>query len=143
MYLVIFCIAMSGAYNTSGITQPTYTLYLAADREAMDWISRNTSHSSVFLLNSFFWGDDRAPSDGGGWLTFITDRESMLYNAANFEDDLEENKFDYVYIGRGYGNINSEILLKDPRFLLVYDEGGIKIFKPVFPPEENQGKVVR
>jgi hypothetical protein len=129
LYLVILLMAVSGAYNISGIVQSSTTLFLTADRSAMDWITHNTPADSVYLINSFWWGDDRAPSDGGGWLTTITKRKSVLYVPENFERSIENEDIDFVYTGRGYGDLHSELLANDERFSLAYDKDGIKIFK--------------
>lgn len=128
-YIVAFLTVICGAYNVSGIIQPSYTLFSSTDQSAMEWIIHNTPSDSLYLINSFYWGDDRAPSDGGGWITIKTDRKSLLYDPNSIEGSLDNEEIDYIYIGRGYGAITSEYLLGDGRFEIVYDKDGVKIFK--------------
>lgn len=128
-YILTLLMAVGGAYNISGIIQPSYVLFSSSDKSAMEWINHNTSSSSLFLINSFYWGDDLSPSDAGGWLTIMTSRQSVLYNPDSFERSLENDDIDYIYIGRGYGAISAEFLLNDRQFAVVYDKGDVMIFK--------------
>jgi hypothetical protein len=128
-YIVVGLIILAGAYNISGIIQPSTVLYSQADQKGMEWIVHNTSQNSVFLINSFLWGNDRAASDGGGWLTFIANRKSILYDVDKLENTLDNTNIDYVYLGRGYGDFNPDLIEEDSRFSLVYKNDGITIFK--------------
>ncbi len=130
-HLVVGLIIITGAYTSSGIIQPSTVLYTEADQKGMEWIVRNTPPNSVFLINSFLWGNDRAPSDGGGWITFIAKRESILYDVHNIKNTFENTNFDYVYFGRGYGDLDPELVEMDSRFCLVYENNGIKIFQRI------------
>jgi hypothetical protein len=128
-YTGIVLLAISGAYYISGMLNPSTVLYLPADQRAMEWIDHNTPNDSVFLINSFLWGDIYAPSDGGGWISFIARRKTTLFDINNLEDAIEDERINYIYVGKGYGDINPDVILNDHRFSLVYNKDGIRIFK--------------
>lgn len=128
-YIIIILISFGGAYNISGIVGPSTDLYRAADQKAMKWIEQNTSPNSVFLVNSFLWGNDIAPSDGGGWIPYIAKRKTILFDNNKFEKEIVDRQVDYIYIGRGYGNLNPNQFMTDNRFSLIYNNDDIRVFK--------------
>jgi len=128
-YTYIVLLAISGAYHIGGMLNPSTILYGPADQRAMEWIDQSTPNDSVFLINSFLWGDVYAPSDGGGWISFTASRKTILFDINKFEDIVADERINYIYVGRGYGDINPNVILNDHRFLLVYNEDGIRIFK--------------
>ncbi len=129
IYGFLFLVSLIGAYNATSIITPSTILYSKSDEKAMEWVTKNTSPNSVFLMNSFLWGENRVSSDGGAWIITITNRKTILYNPINFENLLDNEQIDYIYVGRGYGDINPDDLLIDHRFSLIYYEDNIRIFR--------------
>jgi len=69
----------------------------------MDWIKEYSDKDDVFLINSTYWGNEIVPSDGGGWITYITDRKTVKMPQDRKGEDLcdwiSENQIDYYYNG--------------------------------------------
>jgi len=128
-YFLIAFLTFFGSYKNSGIVSPSNILLFPADLKAFEWITENIIPNSVFMVNSFAWGDDRAPSDGGGWISYFTENKYILYEPKIFEKVVRENEIDYIYVGRGYGELNPDIIKNNNQFTLVYDSDGVKIFK--------------
>jgi hypothetical protein len=116
-----------------GNINPGTILFGAADRPAVEWIRENTPDNARFLINSNYWGTlSIAPSDGGSWLTLMTGRSSLYMEdpATDWFAFMRAHPVDYVYLGRGGGFLQPE-WFSDPAngFVLVYDQGDIKIYK--------------
>jgi hypothetical protein len=125
-------LTLAGAYVSLGIVNPTTVLFSAADRQARDWIAQNTRPADTFLINSFLWGAWYIPSDGGGWITPLTGRKTKYPPSAEQLDDIRKfiraNHIRYIYIGRGYGEIDSnQFEARD--YVLVYNQSGIRIYR--------------
>jgi len=119
-------LAVAGAYRMSGIVDPSVVLFTRADERAMEWIRAHTSSESTFLINSFQWGDERAASDGGAWLTTLTGRRSRLFDSTR-QGLGAESEVEYIYVGRAYGNLDPVLLRTLGGFAVVYAQNGVVI----------------
>jgi hypothetical protein len=130
-FILTLVLALTGAYYCSGISQPSVVFYRPTDAKAMEWIKHNAPESSVFLIDSFWWGDSLAPSNGGGWLPAIAARKVILFDPQNDEMTLESGQVDFVYAGGGYGNMSPKAITASRAFSLVYDVEGTQIYARV------------
>lgn len=127
LLFLVYCISLCGMYYISSIIESSYVLLFPEDKLTMEWIVKNTSSESRFLINSFYWGEDLAPSDGGGWLTMLANRETILYDPSIVNNSLQN--IDYIYLGKGRGIITEGFILSNGQFSLVYENNSVKIFK--------------
>ncbi len=121
--LVVLVLSFWGAYISSAQGARSYILYTYADQVAFDWIENNIAEDSVFCVNSFYWGDDLSPSDGGGWINSLLGNKTVLCDGFNFSN------IDYIYIGNGLGFMNPEELISQYNYLPVYHQDGVYILK--------------
>ena len=130
-YLVILMVVFVGFYNITGIINPRNILFTSKDQKAMHWIERNTPPESIFLISSYFWDGVYKPEDGGGWIRYLADRETIYPQSVEAYQNLEffigQSQADYIYIGSGYGSL-SIFVIKEMDFDLVYDQDGILIY---------------
>jgi hypothetical protein len=94
-----------GFASISGIINPVTILLTSQDQQAMTWIRQQTATESVFLIDSFQWGQSLSPANGGGWIPALTGRAAIHpYNAqqqADLQTFLAERQVSYVYAARG------------------------------------------
>lgn len=132
----LLLLILIGAYGMIGIVNPATALFSMDDNPAMEWIIKNTEPDDVILINSFSWEDFYVPSDGGGWITKLTDRKTIYPTTSkkflNIDNFIKKQKIDYVYVGQGYGDLNRIVFARE-KFLLVYKFDEIKIYKVVSP----------
>lgn len=121
-------LAVAGAYRISGIVDPSVVLFTRADERAMEWIRGHTSPESTFLINSFQWGDERAASDGGAWLTALTGRSSRLFDPTR-QGLGAASEVEYVYVGRAYGDLDPVLFRPLGRYDVVYAQDGVVIYR--------------
>lgn len=121
--IVILLFSFFGVYISSAPTSRLYVIYTYADHMAFTWIDNNVSKSDLFLINSFYWGDDLSPSDGGGWINTLLGNETIVYDG-NLNVDV-----DYIYVGNGIGFLNPEELINHQNYLPVYHRDGVYILK--------------
>jgi hypothetical protein len=126
-----FFIIMS-AYNISGVINPVTVLYNRNDQNAIEWIQNNTDQSASFLIDAFQWGGEYVSSDGGGWINYLSGRQTIFPTSpANFTDSsnlIDKQGIKYIYLGQGYGDLNPSQFQNDS-YGLVYQNRGIKIYK--------------
>ncbi len=128
-FVGLIILAVGGTYNLSGNLEPSLVLFQKADFKAMRWIEENTPNSSVFTINSFLWGGDVAPSDGGGWIPFLANRsiftKEPLTNSIN--SLCVQNH--YVYVGNAYGDLEEDMRNNLQNYVLIYNSDGIRIYR--------------
>lgn len=148
-----------GAFTMRDVVNPTTVLAKSADVEAMRWIKAHTPPDAHFAVNIWPWlGQIYAGSDGGYWLTLLTDRSSLLFPALytsclpkaevarvtetltawyymNEMDDqmlrgwLQENRITHIYIGAN-GGIASPQRFSDLSFAqAIYQKDDVFIFE--------------
>lgn len=132
--LALFFLA-AGCVRSADIINPDTVLFTSEDRLAFDWVSANLPPDAVILVNSAWWGDRYAPSDGGAWLNPLTGRETVFAESASELEDASglarRAGVDYVYIGGGYGGLSVAQFLDDPNYELVYRSDDVTIYRVV------------
>lgn len=151
-------VATLGARQILPLLNPITILSRQADLDAIDWIQHNIPTDSTFILNSFSWGFGLyAGSDGGYWISPITGANSLpppaLYGLGKPEivnhinticqivvntdtspqelwNLMDENKVEYIFIGRRGGPLSYSALLRSNLFDQVYNTNGVWILKP-------------
>jgi hypothetical protein len=127
-----FFFIMMGAYNISGIINPVTVLYNQNDLSAVEWIRNNTDQNTTFLVDAFLWGDKYMPSDGGSWLNNLSGRQIIFPSSptdfANSASLIEEKGINYIYIGHGYGDLDSAQFESDS-YSLVYQNRATRIYE--------------
>ena len=128
-YLVVLLIVFLGAYNLGGKIVRPNVLFSLSDQKAFEWMSLNLPKDKIILINSFLWGDDIAPSDGGGWITSVLGYKTILYNGINLADEMSNENINYIYIGRGFGDLNPDLIMERCCYSLVYFQEGVRIIE--------------
>jgi len=92
-------------------------LFTNEDMLAMRWISNHTAKDAGFLIRTISWDNNiLIPSDGGGWITFLTERRAIipqtgeLYDICGFAMDHGVN---YLYYGKQRGDDRFDLRLSD------------------------------
>jgi len=92
-------------------------LFTNEDMLAMRWISDHTAKDSGFLIRTISWDNNSLiPSDGGGWIPFLTGRRTIipqtgeLYDICRFAADHDVN---YLYFGKQRGDDGFDLRLSD------------------------------
>lgn len=132
--ILVFC----GAYNTSGFLNPKTILNGKADYNAIIWANAHLPSSSLFLINSFYWGGSYQPSDGGGWLPYWNDFKVIIPQTEEERNDLykfiEKNDIQYYFQGNGEYSAQEDPLTQiENQLNLIYEFEGMNIFKIVDP----------
>ncbi len=132
-FVGIICLILLGVYGSVGIVNPVTTLFNHEDQDAIAWINQNTDANDVVLINSFLWSGRYVPSDGGGWISPLTGRSTVFPSSwrefADIQAMIDVEKVRYVYLGRGYGKVDSSIFQDHDIFKLVYRSDGINIYE--------------
>ncbi|MBW6474257.1 MAG: hypothetical protein K0B14_14115 [Anaerolineaceae bacterium] len=127
--ILLFSCLLAG-YRQSTIINPKVAMVTPADVRAYQWIEENTTSDAKFLVNSFKWGDEYQPVDGGGWITAFTNRQVVFPSGGVAFDTIQEvmndHGVDYVYLGHGLRSISTGWF--DDR-CAVYQQDGIAIFQ--------------
>lgn len=115
------------------------TIFLPQDYSAMMWIMENTPEDSVFFIESFLWGNEMKPSNGGGWISVLTGRTIIypkeigdLYDMCVF---IENNGVDYLYLKDALYEDDFDLHLVDiPKYHnVVYSYQGVMIVSVICP----------
>ena len=121
-----------GAYESIETVNPATILFNREDQEAVAWINQNTNVNATILINSFYWGSWYVPSDGGGWVSTLTRRNTVFPSSqqefADIQGVIDINKVSYVYLVDGYGELQASIFEKS-NFKIVYQKDGVSIYK--------------
>ena len=124
--LILALLALSGGLSQMGILNPAALSFSQADAAAMDWIRANTASEACFLINATPWGiGELVSSDGGGWITPLTQRPSVLTDRKIPSANIKE--IDYVYLGHHAGLL-TRALVSSLGLQVVYDRQGITIY---------------
>ena len=133
VFLVVTIIP--GMFTNFKIIVPETIIFTKEDRYAMEWISKNTSNDSVFLVRSTFWGSNMfLPSDGGGWINLLTGRQIVYPQAIGELYDVcvfaRENEANYIYFGKPSGDVLFDLRLTDldeGSYRVVYESPNVEI----------------
>jgi hypothetical protein len=128
--LTLLFISFTGAYFQLGLLTPKTNLFSSADLAAMDWIKANTQPEDVFWAGSLKFGAERIPSDGGGWITAYTGRQTIYEEECDtpFNEFLQANPTDYFYFGGGMPGCYAEKLWEIfNRCPMMFDKQNVKI----------------
>lgn len=119
--IVALCIVLLGAREMLTIFNPITILFTRADERAMRWIVTNTPTDARFLVNTFEWYPTVfVPSDGGAWIPYFTQRAIVTFPSESFT---------YVYLGRREGIWRARDFANPTRYVLVYDNDGVRIWQ--------------
>ncbi len=130
--VTLIFISFSGVFFQMGLLTPKTNLFSTADLAAMDWITANTQPGDVFWVGSLKFGAERIPSDGGGWITAYTGRQTVYEEECDtpFDEFLLSNPANYFYFGGGmpgcYAEKLWEIFNQCP---LMFDQKNVKIIQ--------------
>lgn len=141
------------------IVNPVTTLYLPADREALDWVAQNISSDAHFVTNAWHWQYSIwANSDGGAWLwpwyglrgtmppldyyydkPWLSDVNITNESLAKIKDARSPEMLDllrregvtHVFIGARGGNLKPEMFVNAPEYKLLYTNGAAWVFELV------------
>ncbi|MCX7840113.1 MAG: hypothetical protein N2559_11755 [Anaerolineae bacterium] len=118
---VALCIVLLGAREMLTIFNPITILFTRADERAMRWIVTNTPTDARFLVNTFEWYPTVfVPSDGGAWIPYFTQRAIVTSPSESFT---------HVYLGRREGIWRARDFADPTRYVLVYDNDGVRIWQ--------------
>jgi hypothetical protein len=134
--LTLVFISFCGVYFQLGLLTPKTNLFSKADLTAMDWIIANTRRGDVFWVGSLKFGAERIPSDGGGWITAYTGRQTVYEEECEtpFDEFLQANPAEYFYFGGGMPGCYAERLWEIfNRCPLLFDQQNIKIIQRCDP----------
>ena len=115
---ILLMIAMLVGIFSSPLSMDQATaLFTNEDMLAMSWIITNTPKDAGFLIRTTSWNNNTLiPSDGGGWITFLTGRRIIipgmgeLYDICDFAKQHDVN---YIYFGKQRGNDRFDLRLSD------------------------------
>ncbi len=86
IFAIIF--GLFSIINCKSIISPSLIQVSREDLLACDWINNYMGIGDTFIINSFRWGNELVPLDGGGWITPITGRESILIPYSTNDEEL-------------------------------------------------------
>ncbi len=150
-----------GIKETRNILNPATIIATPADRQALDWVRDHTPLSARFYINSVRWqGQTYRGVDGGYWLLPYTGRGGLVPPAAYFWGDsqfvqqinqwadrsqkikgctpdfwnlVRAADLTHVYVSKGRGSLQPEMLAQCPRLRQVYQQEGVFIFEILSP----------
>ncbi len=167
--LLALLLSIGGASGMTTIVNPETVLATQADRAALHWIRQNTPPDAYFAVQAWPWlSGIYAGSDGGYWISVLTDRRSILppslyasalppaavqpirdllstwHTAASLDDPtlrqrLREAGVTHLYIGSRPGILSLESLLTGGYVELIYEQDGVFIFA-LKPEARGQGE---
>jgi hypothetical protein len=127
---------LMGSYNISGVINPVTVMFNQNDLSAIEWINQNTDLNAKFLIDAFQWNGNYVPSDGGGWIYYLSSRQTIFPTSPSDLSDSERliirESINYVFIGQGYGELNP-IQFQNSSTNLVYTNNGVKIYEILSP----------
>jgi len=126
--ILLSCSLLAGYKQLTNLN-PKVVMVTPADVKAFQWIESNTSSNAKFLINSFEWGDEYKPVDGGGWINAFTHRPVFFFSGNIDRVSMKEfidDEVEYVYLGNGLRTISSDWFSDE---CLVFQEDNIKIYR--------------
>lgn len=131
-FAAILAISILAIWLDSRSFTPDTVLFTRDDSAAMNWIENNTPRDSVFMINSFIWGNDLMPSDGGGWINILTGRKSIFPQLGEFYDAcayIKAKNINYLYLGQTVSDHSFDLRLEDFAgiYKIVYETQGVTI----------------
>jgi len=110
------------------------TLVTDEDILAMQWTRTSTAKDSGFLIRTISGSDSTLiPSDGGGWITFLTGRRTIIPEMGELYDVCDfalEHNVNYVYFGKQRGKDPFDLRLSDlnlDSYTVVYGTPSVEI----------------
>lgn len=114
-------IVLLGAREMLSIFNPITILFTRSDERAIQWIVTHTPEDARFLVNTFEWYPSVfVPTDGGAWIPYFTQRAIVTSPSESFT---------HVYLGQREGIWRARDFADLTRYVLVYDEDGIRIWQ--------------
>jgi NADH:ubiquinone oxidoreductase subunit 6 (subunit J) len=157
LLLVGFALALMGSRSLLSILNPITFLIREADKPALIWVQENLPSDETILINPFHWNTGvYAGQDGGYWITPMTGHKSIpppvLYDLGDQQEKnrinqicrqvidqgkdpenlytlMQSQNIRYVYLGARGGVLSPGTLQRSPLFRLLYNHGGVWIFK--------------
>lgn len=128
----IIGLVLLSSYNLIGHVNPVTTFFNQKDKDAMIWIRQKTEINDLILINSFYWGNWCLPSDGGGWISSLTGRNTVFASSQQEFSDIQRlinsKNIRYIYLGDGYGNLQPSTF-SSSKYELAYHKDGVYIYK--------------
>jgi hypothetical protein len=107
-------------------------MYTAADQQAITWMQTNLTEEDWILINAQPFEDRLQPSDGGGWIPYLTDLNITYPNQDELEtltDWFTSINIDYLYQGSQGIRYDLEALKAIYSFVPVFQTDGVKIYQ--------------
>jgi hypothetical protein len=132
---ILLIVAMLVAIGSTPLSiDQTTALFTDEDMLAMKWISTNTSKGAGFLIRTTSAADNTlVPSDGGGWIGFLTGRRTIVPEVGELYDICDfalEHGVDYVYFGKKRSNDIFDLRIADlnaDTYTVVYGTPSVEI----------------
>lgn len=134
LFALLAASSLLGLVFSLGRIPSSTTFFTREDAAAIEWIQAHTAPDATFLIQSFIWGDEIKPSDGGGWIPVLTGRRVIYPTAIGELRDVAgyafEHQVDYIYFGREY-DPNFTIRLADVNvpYRIVFGSNQVTILK--------------
>jgi hypothetical protein len=109
-------------------------MFTNEDLLAMQWINANTAQDAGFLIrNTTHSTSALIPSDGGGWISLLTGRRTVIPQTGELYDICvfaEEHGVNYMYFGKQTGDEGFDLRLsdlEDTAYEVVYGSQAVEI----------------
>ena len=155
--LALLGLSVWGVRETASILNASTVFVTPADVAALNWVQQNTPADARFLINTTTWqGPIYRGVDGGYWLQPYSGRSTLLPPVAYYwgtEEDLNQITgwvkrsqeltgctpafwslvrdagLTHIYLRLGVGNLQPNMLAQCARLQLIYDSGGVFIYR--------------
>jgi hypothetical protein len=152
----VLLLVIWGIRETRDVVNPVTIIANQADRQALDWVQQNTPPEARFYINATLWqGNIYRGLDGGYWLLPYTGRFGLVppipyvwsaaqvrqINAwaktasalsdcnAEFWKIMLDARLNYVYVRKGAGVLQPDILDRCTGLQQVYSQEGVFIYQ--------------
>jgi hypothetical protein len=138
LLILLLAFITMGLSSSSNLVTPGTTLFTSEDALAMEWIQVHAPQDATFLIQSFIWGNELMPSDGGGWISILTGRKTIypteIGEFHNLADYVAAHNIDYIYLGKEF-NPNFTLRLEDINipYQVVFQTENVMILKTELP----------
>jgi len=159
--LIMLGLALWQTPAQSSVLEADHIYATTSDVQAMEWIRHNTHENAIFAIGYRLEYGGTVPYaiDGGLWIPYLARRGTtipLVYEYTTPDevaraitlaeltrdsdtllqpgtlDRLRSAGVTHIYIGAMGNNLNSDALARDPRFQLVYDQVGVRIFEIIW-----------
>lgn len=132
--ILLMIAILVGIFSSPLSIDQTTALFTNEDMLAMRWISDNTSKEAGFLIRTTSgYNTALIPSDGGGWITFLTGRRIIIPEMGDLYDICDfalAHDVNYAYFGRQRGKDRFDLRVSDlnaDNYTVVYGSPSVEI----------------